>query len=47
MTISEFGSLLSWVASMVVDFLWSPPIVYFVGLALIGAVVIIFKKIIN
>lgn len=47
MTIAEFGSLLATVARIVVDFLWSPPVSYFVGLALIGAVVIIFKKIIS
>ena len=34
-------------ANIIVDFLWSPPVSYFVGLALIGAVVIIFKKIIS
>lgn len=47
MTITEFGSLLASIANIIVDFFWSPPVSYFVGLALIGAVVIIFKKIIS
>ena len=45
MSIAEFGSLLSELSAVLIDFLISPPISYFVGVGLILVTVVALKKI--